>query len=115
MARMSKADKYKKIANMIRRHGQIVVIFEEMDEHRSIFADEAEKLKRRRKLNISGKAYVSYLGFSTRRWSRYSQSCFTCGTDVRNLKDLMKEMESHDKGERLMPIEIKIGERRIKL
>ena len=44
MARMSKADKYKKIANMIKRHGQIVVIFEEMDEHRSMFADEAEKL-----------------------------------------------------------------------
>lgn len=114
MARVTKKEKYRKIANMIRRHGQIVVIFQEINSYPSVLSDEREKLKRRRKLDKRGNSYVSYLGFSTRRWSRYVTSCFMCDLRDKNIEVMMKEMELHDRGE-LVPIEIRIGERSIKL
>lgn len=112
--RTTKKEKYKKIANMVRRHGQVTVIFEELVSYPSVLSDEREKLKRRRKLDKRGNSYVSYLGFSTRRWSRYSTSCFICALDTKDLSITMAEMEQHDRGE-LTPIEIRVGERVIKL
>jgi hypothetical protein len=113
MKRATKKERYQKILNMIRRHGQVIVVFEDMYTRES-FGEKMPKYLRKRKVDLNGRCYVSYLGHESRRWSRYSTSCFVSYSNCRDLQHTIREMVKHDRG-MVIPVEILIGKRRIKL
>ena len=105
---MTKKDKLKKIVEMVRRHGEIIVIYEDL-------ATSVVPYYRRRKINKNGECYTSYLGHYNRRWTRYGISCFLAGSYIFSLNKTISLMKRHDKNDELYPIAICVGKRKIKL
>ena len=103
MAKTTKKQKFEKILNMTRHHGEVVVIFK----------DDLEYL-RRRIVRKDGSCYVSYFSVSEERWTKYGASCFICDVRNKSLKQTIKLMSTHDRG-MLMPVELIVKGKVIKL
>jgi hypothetical protein len=104
MAKTTKKQKFKKILNMTRRHGEIVVVFEDQ-QHPAYL--------RKRKITKDGKCFVSYLN-SEGKWTRYATSCFVCDVRVKSLTETIKLMSKHDYGT-YQPVELIVNRKAIKL
>lgn len=111
MAKLTKTQKYKKIESLARKHGKVVAVFEDFD---GPMYGSDERFIRRRKIMKDGDAFVSYFGHNSRKWSKYSMSCFILHLRSPSLEETMEEMFKHDKGE-LTPIKIIVGKKVIKL
>jgi hypothetical protein len=99
---MNKKDKFKKVLNMVRRHGEIVVEFKDRMDRR-----------RKRKINVNGSSYVSYMD-TQGKWTPYGTSCFILDKRDLTVADTIRIMEKHDIGI-VTPCLIMTGKKVIKL
>ncbi len=101
----TKKEKFNKILNMARRHGEVVAVFKDLS---------CRNYLRKRKITKDGKCFVSYLSCMTNRWSRYQTSCFVCEVRNKTLTETIKLMSTHDRG-MLMPVELIVKGKVVKL
>ena len=101
MAKITKKQKFKKIMNMVRRHGELVVVFQ----------DNYEQL-RRSKIRANGTCYVSYFASGDYKWTSYETSCFILDIRSKSLKDTINKMSTHDRGI-VYPIEMIVNKKKV--
>lgn len=109
---LTKTQKYEKIRRLVRKHGQLIVLFE--DVRGWPFGDGPVKFVRRRKIKSNGDCWVSYLRYEKKLWTAYEYCCFIVDLPRTNLHITMQHMKSHDHGDQT-PFAYKIGRKVIKL
>lgn len=101
---MTKAEKFKKILNMVRHHGEVIVYFRDKYD-----------LQRRRKIRINGDCFVSYLALGSGDWTNFAMSCFLMESDKRkSLTNTINLLKRHD-GSYLAPWAIEVDKRKVEL
>lgn len=100
---MSKA-KIKSIGDLILKRGEITILFENQYGY-----------QRRRKIRSNGDCFVSYFNHYSKRWLRYSKSCFILEVRKPNLNTTLKLMYMHDADAGLRPTHMMMSGKRVKL
>lgn len=101
---MTKAEKFKKIMNMVRYHREVIVYFKDKYD-----AD------RRRMIRFNGDCFVSYLSMGSGDWTKFGMSCFLLeDSKPKSLARTIKLLRDHD-GKWFKPVAIEIDNRRIEL
>lgn len=109
--KLTKKEKFKKILNLIKRHGKVVAVFKE---DAGAYSIEQSHFYRRRKIDKSGRCFVSYYSAQDRKWTEYATSCFIHSDRNKTLSSTIKKMSSHDRGY-LDPSHVIVGRKRINL
>lgn len=104
MAKTTKEEKFKKVFNMTKYHGEIIIYF--TNKYHEV---------RRRKLRSNGDCFVAYKSHGSGDWTKFGMSCFLLDDDgPKSLSRTIKLLRKHD-GSWLSPYAIEIDGRMIEL